>query len=281
MRIVSVGHAVFAATMIGLGILGIIKQELTAVWEPVPKGVPALEVLVYLCAFISVATGLGLVWQRKADVAARVLLGYLLLWLLVFRMPGFFRGITVDVYWSACKTAVIVAAAWVLYVWFASDWDRQRFSFATGGKGLRIARSLYGVALIPFGIAHFTYLEHTASLVPGWLPAPVAWASLTGAAFIVAGLAILIQLFARLAATLSALQMGVFLLLVWVPRLAAGSVSDFQRGETLVSWVLTAAGWVVADSYRDTPWLGIKKPISSAAAAASPISSTRQTRIDG
>src|SRR6266487_3748577 len=202
-RIAWAGHAAFAATMIALGIVGLIKRDFVALWQPVSKGAPAREVLIYLCALISLASGIGLLWQRAAAAAARLLLAYFLLWLLLLRVPRIFTSFSVGVWWAICQTAVMVAAAWVLYAWFAGDWDRQRLGFATGDRGVRIARVLYGLALIPFGLAHFLYLEATAPLVPGWLPAHTAWAYFTGGTFIAAGMAVLIGVYARLAAALS------------------------------------------------------------------------------
>ena len=250
MRITSIGHAIFAATFIAFGILGLSKGDFAPIWQDAPKGVPAREALAYLCAVVCVACGAGLLWPRTAAVAARILLAYLLLWLLLVKMRVILLAPAVEVaYQSWGETAVIVAGAWTLYVRFATGWDRRWLGFASGATGLRIARVLYGLAMIAFGLSHFVYLQMTAPLVPDWLPWHVAWAYFTGAAYLAAGAAVLVGSCARLAAGLSTLQMGLFTLLVWVPIAASAQMTASQWGEFGVSWALTAAGWVVAESY--------------------------------
>lgn len=259
MGVASVGHAGFALTMIGLGVVGLIQGAFTPMWAGVPKGVPAREVLPYLCAIICLASGVALLWQRAAIFGARSLLASFVAWLLLFRVPLLFKAPTATVaWWSFGDTAVMVAASWVLYVWFAEAPDRQRLGFATGESGVRIARALYGLALIPFGIAHFTYLDRTVSMVPAWLPGHLGFAYFTGGALIVAGVAIIIGVYARLAATLSAILMGLFTLLVWIPIIVASPGAE-DWAEFLNSWTLTAAAWMVADSCRGMPWLAVGK----------------------
>jgi len=106
------------------------------VWQPVPRRVPARDVLVYLCAIVSLGCGLGLLWTRAAGFAARVLLASLVLWLSLFRVGDIVRAPASFGVWDGCaETAVMVAGAWALSAHFA------------GVPGVRIARVLFGLAV--------------------------------------------------------------------------------------------------------------------------------------
>jgi uncharacterized membrane protein len=251
-----VAGAVFAATMLGLGLWGLANHDFAAIWQPVPKQWPVRGALVWVSGIVAAACGPGLLWRRTAAVAGGVLTAVLLAWMLVFKATVIVRAPGVAAAWESCgETAVIAAGAWVLFGAAGAGW--RPLSFAVWESGLRLARGLYGLAMLAFGAAHLAYVKETAALVPGWLPAHVAWVYLTGAAYIAAGLAVLAGVWARLAATLSAVQIGVFTLLVWAPAVAAPSAGADAWSEAVISWTLTAAAWVVAASYRD-PWLAVR-----------------------
>jgi uncharacterized membrane protein len=260
MRIASVSHAVFAAILTAIGIVGLVKGGFAPIWDGAPKALPGREALAYLCTLVSLACGIGLLWRRSAVPAVRLLLAYLLIWIVLVKGRFIVLQPTVEVsYESTGETAVIVAGTWVLYAWLANEWDKQHLPFATGDRGVRIARIVYALALIAFGLSHFAYPDNTASLVPGWLPWHAAWVYFTGSAYLAAAAGILFGVVPRLAALLSTLQMGGFTLLIWLPLVAAGHFDADTLGECGVSLMLTASGWLLADSYRDTPWLAVGK----------------------
>ena len=245
------GVALFAASLIAIGITCLSRGGIAAVWSGVPKGLPGRAVVITLSAVISIATGLGVLWRRSAVVTSRVLLAWMAAWMVAFRIPLVFRGPSgTDAWWATGETAAMMTGAWLLYARFARERDDAKPDFLASDNGALIARVLFGLALIPFGVAHFTYLQHTADTVPSWLPWRVGWACFTGGTLIAAGVAIVTGVLARLAATLAAWEMTLFTVLVWVPIVVRGPDAG-QWDEFVDSCVLTGVAWLVAESYRD------------------------------
>ena len=228
------GQLAYAALFIWLGILGLQSRSFTAIWSGVPEGAGYHTALVWVTTAVCLLCGLALLAHRTRPLGAGVLAVYLVLWMLAFRLPLLLKAPTSSLsWWAAGETAVMLAGA-----------------LTTQGTGLRVARVLYGLGLIPFGVAHFTYFAHTVEVVPRWMPWPEAWAAITGGAFIAAGVAIVTGTFASVAAALSAWMMGLFTLLVWVPIVLRGHPSPGDWQEFVDSCALTAAAWVVAESWR-------------------------------
>jgi len=250
MRIASVTHAIFAATMVTLGVLGFVNSDLVPMWGSVSKTWALRPVLLYICSAVLLLAGAGLLAERTRAFASRLLFGWLLAWLLLMRVPQMAMAFGVNTWWAAAQVSVMTAAAWTLYVWFAGDRDASQLPFLTGDRGLRIARALLGLGLIPFGIAHFMYMNATAPLIPAWIPFHTFFGHATGATFVAAGLATITGIQGRLAAWLSAAQIGGFTLIVWAPVIAKGGANLNQWREFITSVTLTVGAAMVADGYR-------------------------------
>lgn len=224
----------FALALIGLGVLGIVYGDFAMQWQPVPDWVPVRHLVAYLSAAVLILGGAGLVSTRMAARSARVLFVYSILWL-ALKLPPLATNPFFEANWlGAGELAVIVAACWMLVT---SD-PRQR----------SVARYLFAVSLIPIGLSHFFYRPETLSFVPTWLPFRPFWANLGGAGHVAAGVAVLLGIYPRLAATLEAAMIGAFTLLVWLPGVITASTSRPQWTGFLMSWLIGAAAWVVARS---------------------------------
>jgi len=259
-------RAVFAAMLIGLGIMGVVYGNASEIWQPIPKTLPGRAALIYLCSVIEVGTGIGLLLRPSAILACRVLLPFLLLWLTLLKLPVLFRAPQVMVGWESFgEVAAISAGAWCLFAAHAGAWERRHLKFAVGEDGVRAARLLFIAALPMFGLAHFVYHDLTASLVPKWMGSPLGWTYLTGTASLAAAAGMLFAICPRLAANLEAAMLWIFTLLVWVPRVASGSRDQGDWAELLTSGAIAAGAWLVADTYRSVSWLASGKAARAAA----------------
>lgn len=246
----SMAYVVFAVAFVALGVLGLVYGDFALVWQPVPPGLPGRSLLAYLCALLMVAGGIGLLFKQSARLATTVLFVYVLLWLVLLKVPALFAAPLIEASWLGCaETSVQVAGAWVVFA-LTHAHDTALNGRIAGERGVRAAGVLYGLALVPCGLAHLVYSKQTADFVPTWLPGPTLWAYLTGVAYLAAAAAVLLGVLARYAAGLSALMMGLFTLLVWVPGVYRSPSDRFQWTAMLISLSLSAGAWVVAASYQ-------------------------------
>jgi uncharacterized membrane protein YphA (DoxX/SURF4 family) len=256
MKWTTASQLLFALTFIALGAIGLVSGRFAPIWAGVPKTMPDRELLAYVCAIVSLVCGSGLLAKRTTAPAALLLFAYLLVWTALFKFPLIVKQPLVEVsYQTNGENDVLIAAALVLYASGATRGRIAVLNILGGRAGPRIAYVLYGMALIAFGLSHFAYLDLTAPLVPGWLPMPVFWAYLTGCIYFVTGILLVAGLAARLGAALAAAQIALITLLVWGPMVLHGNLTAFHWQETVVSWTLTVAAVVIAQSFEGDPWI--------------------------
>jgi uncharacterized membrane protein len=229
----------FALGMIGLGVLGLTVGDFALQWQPVPAWLPFRQGVAYAAAVLMIVCGAGLLYAPAAAGSTRVLFRYLLLWMLL-KVPGVFHAPMVAASWLGWgELAVLFSGGWVLFADLAGP--RRALS-------LKLARILFGIALPAIGLSHFVYATQTAALVPAWLPMRTGWAYLTGVCHIAAGIAVLVGIYPRLAATLESAMLGVFTILVWGPAILAAPTARLAWTAFLISWAIAAAALVVAGS---------------------------------
>jgi uncharacterized membrane protein len=235
----------FALSFIGLGIFGFVYGDFASAW---PAWVPLRTPLLYASAALMLLCGAGMLVPRTVPAALRIFIAYLVFWL-ALRVPTLVMAPLVEVnYFAIGEIAVPLAAALRMLADWVPSSDNAIARFAGSARGRRTAGVLFGLSLVAFGLSHFFYTGNTTPLVPAYFPFHSSWAYITGAAHIAAGLGVLFNVLAPLAATMEGVMLTIFTVLVWVPRIITAPETRGNWSEFIFSWLLTAAAFVVAAS---------------------------------
>jgi uncharacterized membrane protein YphA (DoxX/SURF4 family) len=274
MRISGFGHALFGTAAAGLAILSLVYGNFSPIGEPFPASLPGREVWVYGSGGILLLASTGLFLGRTASISSIIIGLYASIWVLGRVRPVLREPLMVGSWYGFAEALGPLLGAWILYAMLHRQHDAAAATAMTGDRALLAARVLFGAACIAYGAAHFAYATFTATMVPAWLPGRTGLAYLTGAGHAAAGLCLLSGILPRLAATLEAIMMTLFGVLVWLPSFFAQPVpkwapsTQYQWSETFLSFLLAGSAWIVAASLRSTPW-GLhrrhftSKPLSS------------------
>lgn len=264
---IPLGIRIYGLGAIATGLVGLAWGDFALQWEPVAAGFPGRTALAYIFSSLLVVAGIAVNWRRSsAALGAATLVGlYAVVVVLmhgaqIVQHPGAF------VAWDgAAEQLALLAGGLASYAYLAivradvTPGTDVRFGADVGpgvhvGAGVRKHAQLsrealicMGVCLLMFGLAHFLYLDFTASMVPAWLPGGQRfWAILTGAAHLLAGLALLSGVKARLAAILLTVMFATFSVLVHLPTLAGATHSHLNWVINAINLALTGAAWSIA-----------------------------------
>lgn len=225
-----------------MGVISLIYADFAITWQPVPDWIPARTLLAYVSGAALSIAGAALIANRFARIAAAFIAAFLSFWGIVLQAPRLIAA--EEAAWLAPAEILAVAAgAWVL-LWVDADESAWR------DRAIKLGVTFFGLMLPIFGIAHFLYIDFTASMIPAWIPQRVFWARFTGFGHIAAGLAIVLGIIPRIGATLLAAMFSGFVLLVHAPRVV-GDVSNRTEWHLLsTALLLTGAAWLVASALR-------------------------------
>ncbi|MGH8295237.1 MAG: hypothetical protein ACRETZ_07040 [Steroidobacteraceae bacterium] len=252
------GNIIFALAVMGLGIISLATDRFASVWEPVPKGLPARHAFAYANGVVMLLLGAGLLRRRARVRAAFLLTGFFVLWFILLHIPIVVAAPGSAGAWSGFgECGTLIVGAMLVFAGATSQGDGPRPGFLTGARGIGLARVVFALAAFLMSLGNLAYLRANADFPPAWIPHWMGWGYLVGLGFIATGLAVLCRTLPRLATYVAAWMMTLLTLGCWVSFVIEAPGSRVNWTGLMISSAIAGAGWLLAETYGNDPWLAL------------------------
>jgi len=247
------GVYVYGLATVVAGILDLVWADFDASHQPIQAfgdHIPGRELFAYIIGVWMIAGGAAILWRRTAKTGAAALAViyfiFAIFWFPRFYTAPHFLGVRPAVYIGVLggvgTQLIVVAAGALVYASMATH-------SSSSPRTILIARWIFGLCSVDFGLAHLTGVKDNAIYVPKWMPlGGDFWTIVTGICFVLAGLAILSGILDVLASRLLALMLLVFSVVTLVPKLFAFPHRHDVWGGNAYNLAAVGAAWILAES---------------------------------
>jgi uncharacterized membrane protein len=248
----SLGRTFFGAATLASGVLQLTTGDFVRLVPKLPSWVPAPSALAYLAGVVLVAIGLAILSGRMARPALSLLGVMILLDVVLVYVPQMVSNPEMDrpflrgfMWTNPLKALALVGGAAMLAA--LPGPERPKAALVRAFARLEpLGAWLLALFLLVCGIQHFVYSDFVTTLVPSWIPAQRFWTYFAGVALIAGGAGLLVPKTARLAATLSASMIFLWVLLLHIPRALAGPNHANETAGVFEALAISGVALIVA-----------------------------------
>jgi len=251
----TLGRIFFGTAIAGMGWLTIYYRDFPYMLIP-PKhaGIPGFSAMAYGSGIMLMLAGACLVLEKKVRPVSLLLGGVLLLIFCFYHLPYQFlvspNRIHFGDWENAAKELALSSGAFVMAGCFPARNEIVLTRFL--GKLIPLGAVLFAVTIISFGVDHFLYANEVADYVPAWVPYPLFWAYFVGAALLGSGLAIILKIKSKLAATLLGAMILTWVIILHIPRVIAAPAAYMgsEVTSTLIALAYSGIAFVIGGSAK-------------------------------
>ncbi len=220
-QMILIGRSFIAVALIVFGIQHFVYLEFVSRAFPViPLWIPGHALLACVFGAFLLITGVCIFLQFKARLACVLLGSLILLMFALLLLPSLLSDLKNGVIWTnAGKALVIAGANFLVAASFPKEPHGKFISFLE--SLIPLGRCFLCGFFILAAILHFIYAPFVATLIPKWIPAPMFWTYFAAVALIAGAIGMLIPKTAQLAATLSAIMVFIWVIILHIPRALA------------------------------------------------------------
>lgn len=149
---------------------------------------------------------------------------------------------------TLAETVILISGGWIL---FGPKMQVRNGTDLSADPVTRLNRRFqlaFALALPVISISHFVYAFSHPAKLPPWIPFYVGFAFLTGVAHVAAGIGILTKIASRLAASLEAVMIGLFALILHLPLIAIQPTNRLYWTMFFIATACSGGSFIVASS---------------------------------